>query len=377
MKEQMEAALKPCPVTVPTGKHMKENRQFQGIPGIERTYGGRLWAVWYSGGRWEGPDNFVLMVKSDDGGKSWSEPLFVVDPPGMIRAYDPALWLDPSGRLWLFWAQCYTPEEGTISDGRAGVWAAVSENPDADNVKWAVPRRIANGIMMNKPIVLSTGEWLLPTAVWKSKLGGGELLEELKDECSTNVTISEDNGKSFRLHGRMDIPERWFDEHMLVELKDGRLLCMVRTQYGIAQSFSSDMGRTWTKGVDSGIYGPNSRFFVRRTPSGRILLVNHQKPFIMERKDYRKREKLTAYLSEDEGKTWIGGLMIDERQAVSYPDGTFMDDGSIVVIYDYERQKEGDILVARFTEDEILAGKISGPGSFLKVLISHTGGLKD
>ena len=107
------------------------------------------------------------------------------------------------------------------------------------------------------------------------------------------------------------------------------------------------------------------------------MLVSHQKPESKEQQDLHIREKLTAYLSDDEAKSWKGGLMIDERPGVSYPDGTFMDDGSIVVIYDHERHKEGDILLARFTEEDILAGKTVNPNSFLKVTVSHTGGIKD
>ena len=58
-------------------------RIWQGIPGIERSQGGRLWAAWYSGGETEGPDNYVLVVTSSDDGKSWSEPLLVIDPRAM------------------------------------------------------------------------------------------------------------------------------------------------------------------------------------------------------------------------------------------------------------------------------------------------------
>lgn len=89
-------------IAKPLPKHMTALRQFQGIPGIEITPGGRLWGTWYSGGIEEGPDNFVLIVSSIDGGKSWSEPVAVVDPPGNIRAYDPTLWIGPDGFCAVF-----------------------------------------------------------------------------------------------------------------------------------------------------------------------------------------------------------------------------------------------------------------------------------
>ena len=33
------------------------------------------------------------------------------------------------------------------------------------------------------------------------------------------------------------------------------------------------------------------------------------------------RRHLTAFISTDDGRTWGGGLMLDERRGVSYPDG--------------------------------------------------------
>jgi hypothetical protein len=41
----------------------------------------------------------------------------------------------------------------------ARLWATVCENPEAEKPAWSVPRRIWHGVMLNKPTVLSTGEW--------------------------------------------------------------------------------------------------------------------------------------------------------------------------------------------------------------------------
>jgi hypothetical protein len=41
--------------------------------------------------------------------------------------------------------------------------------------------------------------------------------------------------------------------------------------------------------------------------------------------------------SADEGKPWKGGLVIDERTGVSYPDGFQSPDGGIVVSSDHDR----------------------------------------
>ena len=80
---------------------------------------------------------------------------------------------------------------------------------------------------------------------------------------------------------------------------------------------------------------------------------------------------LTAWLSEDEGKTWQGGLMLDERKGISYPDGFQAPDGTIYISYDRNRATDGEILLARFTEQDIIAGKLVGAKSKLKMLISR------
>ncbi len=332
----------------------RPERKWQGIPGIERTGNGHLWVTFYSGGDKEGPDNYVLLVKSRDDGHTWSEPVLKIEPWGKVRAYDPCLWCDTEGRLWLFWAQSYD-----WYDGRCGVWAMVCEDTDAVCPRWSEPKRIANGIMMSKPTVLTTGEWLLPCAVWDCEVSS---LNSLPEERFSNVYVSSDHGKSFRLLGGADVPNRCFDEHMVLERKDGSLWMLVRTFYGIGESVSLDRGRTWSTGSDSGIKGPNSRFFLRRLKSGRILLVNHY--------GFDGRNNLTAMLSEDEGATWKGRLVIDERGSISYPDGIESEDGYIYVVYDRDRMEEKEILMAVFTEEDVLNARTQSVKSRLKIIVN-------
>ena len=73
------------------------------------------------------------------------------------------------------------------------------------------------------------------------------------------------------------------------------------------------------------------------------------------------RSLLTAWLSDDDGKTWRGGLMLDERTGVSYPDGFQAPDGTIYISWDRNRSTDGEILMARFTEEDVLAKALKGP----------------
>lgn len=355
-------------------QYLSAGRIWQGIPGIECTKEGKLYATWYSGGIGEQPGNVILLERSCDGGRSWTEGFAVVvhDDP-TVRCFDPAIWLDPLGRLWLFWTQ-----SRGMYDARDGVWAAVCNNPDADDPCFDAPCRIANGLMLNKPTVTDQGEWLLPCALWSHEFfEANEQHPELAAETLANVYVSADNGETFSWRGGVEIPDRGFDEHMIVQKQDGRLWMLVRTKYGIGQAFSSDGGRTWQNAGPSGHTGPNSRFFIRRLKSGNLLLVNHVSPtYLTNPKDWNDRNNLMAMISEDDGLTWHGGLMLDARDGVSYPDGIQTEDGTIHIIYDYDRYGQHDILMATFTEEDVLAGRdVSGKVRYQQLVNRASGHL--
>ena len=89
-------------------------------------------------------------------------------------------------------------------------------------------------------------------------------------------------------------------------------------------------------------------------------------------KSWKGRSHLTALLSEDDGKTWPYTLLLDERNEVSYPDAKEAADGYIYVSYDWERVTQREILMARFTEDDILNGKISSSKGKLRILVKQS-----
>jgi hypothetical protein len=156
---------------------------------------------------------------------------------------------------------------------------------------------------------------------------------------------------------------------MIVQRRDGSLWLWVRTRYGIGHSCSTDEGRTWSDVTPSALAHPAARFFVRRLQSGNLLLVKHGP--LQQRTG---RSHLTAYLSKDDGSTWQGGLLLDERPSVSYPDGCQQDDGRIVIIYDRERTDDKEILLATFTESDVLAGTNTSGQVRLRVLINRATG---
>jgi len=361
-------------------KHLSSQRSFQGIPGIALTPGGRLWAVWYSGGTGEGKENYSILSYSDDKGESWTDAVFATEPEGeFTRSYDPALWTDPDGKLHFFWTESTSKKQNCISDGLSGVWEAVLNNPDEsvlDRMQWSKSRKLANGIMLNKPIVLSNGTWLYPVSVWAPGAGGAPFRKAMQGFVGAGLYASTDKGKTCVFRGRARCTHgNIFDEHRFAEQQDGSIRCWIRTMYGYAESVSVDGGYNWSSPAPSEIPGPNSRMCVQKLASGNLLcIVNKVRQDDYAKGDWRPRRELIARISADDGKTWQGELMLDEREGVSYPDADQAPDGTIYAIYDHNRAPNGEIWMARFTEKDVLAGKIASKESRLKILVSKSTG---
>ncbi len=340
--------------------------------GIERTPGGRIWACWVAGG--DSPDAFFVLASSDDDGETWSDPRLVLDSHddslGERRSILVGnLWTDPKGRLWLFFDQSMD-----MFDGRAGVWATMCANPDADQPAWSEPERIWHGVMLNKPIVISSGEWMLPISL-DQRSGFRQFkgcFRELDPLRGANVFVSTDEGETWQLRGVVQFPDPDWHEHMIVERNDGSLWMLARTRRGIMESTSVDSGKTWSEPVESAIKQPVARFFIRRLQSGKLLLVKHGDQI----DSHAGRVQLSAWLSDNDGESWEGGLVLDGRKGISYPDGFQAPDGSICISYDRNRSTDGEILMARFTEEDVLAKEFRGPRSKAKILISKPMGLE-
>lgn len=357
------------PNLAPGPEYADSARLFQGVAGIERAADGRLWAAWYGGGITEDRQNYILLSSSGDEGRTWQRAL-VLDPDGdgPVRAFDPCLWHDPEGKLWLFWGQETTQQKGR-DFGTFVTFAITTTDSGKADARWSAPRQIANGVMMNKPTVTNDGRWLLPVSSWYT-------------DGSSRAVVSTDHGATFTELGAANIPEkksRSADEQMIVERKNGSLWMLVRGKFatgdkgvtGLGESISTDGGRTWPDVKASTISHLTTRFFIRRLASGRLLLVRQNPPA-----GAKGRSHLTAFLSDDDGHIWRGGLLLDERDGAAYPDGVQAADGTISVIYDFQRGRDKEILMAVFDEAEVLEGKLTSPKSQLRVLVNKATGVK-
>jgi predicted neuraminidase len=327
----------------------KGARYWQGIPGIERAPNGRLWCAFYSGGPKEPhPDNRVLLTTSADDGRTWSAPEVAVAFEGPARAYDPTLWHDPHGWLWLI----YNRADREARD--FSVWARTTEASGAADPTWSAPTKLDLDVpfafRMNKPTVLSDGTWALPVT-WASARPEGWFDRGSERQ---GVALSTDGGAHWTLHGAVEAPA-WALESMVVERRDGVLWMLIRTGAGVLwESRSTDGGYHWTEGAPTRIVNPGARFFIRRLNAGRLLLINTFHP--------ARRRGLHACLRDPGGgRRFSRCLQLDDREAVSYPDAVQAPDGRIYAVHDYDRRGTGEIVLSVFAESEILGGELGTP----------------
>lgn len=368
-KERTDALLPPDVYNAPVpARYLDENRMFLCGPGIAVSPGGRLWVTFKTGDIGEDEDNCTVVVTSGDKGETWSKPVLAVDIAGPVRTNDPGIWTDPNGKVTLMFGQVHG-----FWDGRGGLWTMTAENGDEENTKWSEPVRLCDGYTKNKPFITEDGKWLyliehMGPKGWRGRYAKGAsmdpaLIHPRPELNHANVFVSEDQGKTLSYLGQSNIPvkDKTFQEHMIVEKKDGTLWMLGRTNYGVGEAFSKDQGKTWTEMAPAkGIQGPSSRTFFQRLKSGNILLIKNG----AEINEPSGRTHMTAYLSEDEGATWPHKLLLDER-ATSYPDAAEDKDGVLHIVHDFERHGAKIVSYHRITEADIKAGKLVGKGSLL------------
>jgi len=330
------------------------------------------------------PGNYCVVATSGDDGKTWSEPVLSIrGPTPESSTFDAVPWLDPKGRLWLFYCQYVRDAAGKTT--AYGTFAVRADSPGEVAPTWSQPSMVSSGgRIFGKPIVGADGAWLAPFYI------DGKLVEK-----ETGVLASTDEGASWKFLGGTSVPKeaRNYSEHTLARRNNGNLWTVMRTLQGLGESTSTDGGRTWTDPVPFRD-GPNTRAHVRRLDSGAFLLIYHdvgekdQFQIGPKGKPMYPRSNIAVWLSDDGGRTWPHKLLLDDRKSCSYPDATQSPDGRIYVTYDCWRygcrpgtlfydpdQGPGkEIALAVIREEDIRTGKIVSPDSRLRQVINRATG---
>ena len=124
------------------------------------------------------------------------------------------------------------------------------------------------------------------------------------------VLISGDKGQTWEKSAETGPTAGWA-ENNLVELRDGRLVMLIRadrTGY-LKRSESTDWGRTWSAPVPTDIPNPGTKFRLHRLSTGRIVLIHNPNP------KPGVRNPLALWASDDD----MEHMVVHRRMLIDFP----------------------------------------------------------
>ncbi len=374
----------------PYHKHRINLRLFQGCPQVEISEGGRLWATWFGSNvqAERAPyhnDQFSVISTSADGGKTWKE-VFVFDPSELLGggASDPMLWKDPKGNI-RFIGLRNIDFKGKDDEFASSAWEFTMLDPENEHTDWTAPRLLGNkNISVMKPLIFPDGT--IMRSMDDFKFVGSP------DKVRIRFLKEDVDGKPIFVSEFPADPDAVFAEQMPIIRKDGSLFTFYRAREGQKFAESFDGGKSWNLGGYYPLqFSINTKCILKTLPSGRVLLVandvqmkeeNGKKIYYYTVENGKERElekhktartRMTAYLSEDDGKTFTHKMLLCDEGQISYPSATLSEDGSIYIVYDQGRGVIGQhtIFLSKITEEDILAGELINGESFLNNIISR------
>ena len=266
----------------------------------------------------------IAAKTSKDLGRSWSDSFTLAENQGQMNVMSPSLLRLKSGGL----AMIYMLKN---SEADCRVLYLTSSN---EGKTWTQPRSVTPSIrywgMNNDRLVqLKSGRLLAP--LW--------FVDDWRKSHHTRGVMfcSDDEGQSWKAGSEIDIPQgpRGVDEPAVVELKDGRVLMMIRSDLGkVFKSLSSDAGLSWSQPEALPLDSPTAPSSIARIPStGDLLFIWNNSP--KGPKHTQDRFPLTAAISRDEGKTWGRIKDVDATPGFTYAytSLTFLSSKSLLLTY--------------------------------------------
>jgi sialidase-1 len=258
------------------------------------------------------PANIVL-ARSTDGGRTWTEPQPLDLPRGRINNMQVS-FLQLGNTTQLYYSK---RDAGNAAD------KFIIESTDGGKT-WSAPRQATPGNRRytgpnDRMVQLSSGRILLPCHT--------DVQANNRAEHAPIILWSDDKGKTWTAGEPVMAEPQYYEgraplrlhEPALVERKDGSVWMLARTTTGnFYESVSTDGGKSWSTARPTSIEALTAPPQIKRLSDGRLLKVwnpyneaarSHRSKMTAETKvpvmpGYVKRTILAAATSRDEGKTW-------------------------------------------------------------------------
>lgn len=302
---------------------------------------GDLLLVYYGGEGEYAHDTAVFASRRKKGSAKWSEPKAIARDP-FHSVGNGVIWQAPDGVVWLFYVVRYGD---TWSTSRIAV--KISQD---DGQTWSDSSMLGldEGMMVRgRPIVLSTGEYLLPAYVEE----GND--REIVGPESRSLFLSYDPRRAKWTESPHIRTMKGNIQPQVVELEPGHLVAYCRRGGGygpaedawVIRAESTNGGRTWDHVTDGIFPNPNAAVDFIKLRNGHLLLVYND--------SMSKRTPLTVAISTDGDRTWPHRKNIAEGPGdFAYPTAIQTSDGLIHVLYTSDRRSV--IRHAVFDESAIL-----------------------
>lgn len=355
---------------------------------------GDLLACWFHGsGERKEDDVLIQGARKRKGADAWSEPFLMADTPNYPDC-NPVLFIDPRGKLWLFWITVQAHEWGS-----SALKYRIASEYNADgppqwewqDVIHAEPKDLEATFLQNITVMKEKYKELLAQNPQYAGLAD-ELEKAAKDELTRRLgwmtrihpimtsdnrmmlglysdvfntsaaAFTEDWGQNWTFSQAVLTPEIGNIQPSFVMRKNGNIVVMMRDN-GVPKKIrvaeSEDQGITWGEVTHMDIPNPGSSVEVIALENGHWVLVCND--------TLDERNVITAYLSEDEGATWPFKRALErweprsadgkEHGSASYPSIIQTKDGNLHCTYSYKDESfEGStIRHTMFNEEWIKA----------------------
>jgi len=341
---------------------------------------GDLIASWYRGkGERDADDVAVFGARLRKGDSRWSEPFVMADTPGFPDC-NTAMFVDATGRLWLFWPtiiansweSCVTnyrvsknfsadgpptwdwqstillkPQdfERTVLDALNARLKSTTQPAQVAAARIERYRKLASDKLLSrlgwqprcKPTVLPSGRILLP--LYSDTYSAGLM------------AVSDDGGKTW--YASRPLVGFGNIQPTVLRKNDGTLVAYMRENgpiHRIRVAESKDDGITWGPVGAIDLPNPGAGIDAVRMDDGRWLLVYNDTT--------RARNSLAVSISDDEGRTWKWTRHLEKHETGSYhyPAVIQSKDHLIQVVYSHYTGEGQSIKYARFNADWVLQG---------------------
>ncbi|MCL2117583.1 MAG: glycoside hydrolase [Planctomycetaceae bacterium] len=291
----------------------------------------------------------IALMNSPDGGRTWGNfrVAAVCQDENSVNVYSPNFLRLKNGEILLLYMEYNQLESGKPQLATAYTIRSQDEGKTFCPPEPAWQRErfgFSNSCMMR----LSSGRVILPI-----QHTAGELWSPT-EKCHVRVFYSDDDCKTWTFSDKnISLPMRGTMEPFVAELKDGRLIMVLRNQLGsVFKSYSDDQGENWSLPQTTGLSAPESCPYVTTIPGSDKMMViwNHSEYNMFWRSHYGKRSPLTAAISSDGGVTFTDfwDIETDPKVAFSNPGMTWTRDGVCLLTY----------WACPYSEDWVMSGLI-------------------